>query len=546
MILNKQLVNFFRLIRQILLFQKNEIILILLWLFHVVNNYVWLKLDTYPLIWDGSAHFLESIQIYDILQKLSINSYWKIITVNRGEYPYFISLVTEIFYNFVGRSEDAGIFINGGLFLAILIFTVFGITKKIDSKKSGLFAAFLVTTYPIIFGHSRVFMYDLPLIAMVCLSVYTFLLTDNLKKRSCSLLFGVTMGLGMLTKIVFPFFIFSALFYYIYKGFLNVAFDIKKKTKAHSRQAMNFMLALSIGIILASTWYIPNFSHLVKSLIALPAYGEVHPPVFSADSLFYYLFALINYQISFFGFLVFIIGLLLFIKKKIKNRLLLICWLLIPYFTFSFIYYKSIRYILPYLPPIAIISSIGILNIQHRKLRSLAVTIIILVSLLQYYSYSFGIKYMPPTLTTTVAGKVIFLFNQKGSENAMEQHRAPLKQDWKTTEILNTISKFLVEANAQSLNVFIIPDDPRIHSPLISLAYIKRKPIYFAVGSRENIANSKADLVITKDGNWMVPPYFMEKINQSVKWFEENIGKFTLIKKINLPDNSNLLIYKQN
>jgi 4-amino-4-deoxy-L-arabinose transferase-like glycosyltransferase len=507
---------------------------------------VWLKLDTYPLIWDSSAHFLESLQIYDILHKLSINSFWKIISVSREEYPYFISLVTALFYNLFGRSEDAGVFINGSLFLAILIFSVFGITKKIDSKNSGLFAAFLVTTYPIIFGHSRVFMYDLPLIAMVCLSVYTFLLTDNLKKRSCSLLFGVTMGLGMLTKIAFPFFIFSALFYYIYKGFLNVAFDIKKKTKAHSRQAMNFMVALSIGIILASTWYIPNFSHLVKSLIALPAYGEVHPPVFSTDSLFYYLFKLINYHISFFGFLVFIISFIFFIKAKIKNKLFLIYWILIPYVIFSLIYYKSVRYILPYLPPIAIISSIGILNIQHRKLRSLAITIIILVSLLQFFSYSFGIKFLPSTLTTTVAGKVIFLFNQEGNENAMEQHRAPLKQDWKTAETLNTISKFLVEANAQSLNVFIIPDDPRIHSPLISLAYLKRKPIYFAVGSWENIANSKADLVITKDGNWMVPPYFMEKINQSVKWFDENIGKFTLIKKINLPDNSNLLIYKQN
>ena len=127
----------------------------------------------------------------------------------------------------------------------------------------------------------------------------------------------------------------------------------------------------------------------------------------------------------------------------------------------------------------------------------------------------------------------------------MEQHRAPLKQDWRAKETLNTISKFFVEKNAQSLNVFIIPDDPRIHSPLISLAYLKRKSIYFAVGSWENIANSKADLVITKDGNWMVPPHFLEKINQSVKWFEENIDKFSLVKKINLPDNSSLLIYKK-
>jgi hypothetical protein len=201
---------------------------------------------------------------------------------------------------------------------------------------------------------------------------------------------------------------------------------------------------------------------------------------------------------------------------------------------------------LPYLPAIAIISAIGVCSIKRKTVKIILIASIMLIASLQFYTYSFGARFLPPSVTFSAFGSSFYLFNQKGSENAMEQHRAPLRQDWKTAETLNIISEFLLDTNAVSLNVFIIPDDPRVHSPLISLAFLKGTPVNFAVGSWQYIADLKADIVITKDSDWMVPPNFLEKINRSVKWFNENIAKFTLIKKISLPDSSNLLIYTLN
>lgn len=527
--------------------------LVFLYLFLEVNNYVWLKLDTYPLLWDSAAHFFDSIRIFDLFRQEGFNFVYKIPEINR-EYPIFVPLITAPFYNITGISEDSGVFINSSIFLGILIFSVYGITKNIYSKKSGLLAAFLVTAYPIIFGHSRTFMYDLPLTAMVCLGIYSYQVSGNFRKIGSSINFGIVLGLGMLTKFPFFVFIISALSGYFFYAFSMIMHDSVKQRKPllgilreHSGQIRNTLIALIIAIIIALTWYGKNLPYLLEILITIPqVYGAEYPSVFTPQSLFFYFFQLVNIQISFYLFIVFILGLWFFSKLRLKNKLFLIHWILIPYFVFTLINYKSTRYTLPYLPAIAIISSIGIFSIKRKIFKVILVTFIVFVAAIQFYIYSYGVKYIPPLLTFSIYGNPIYLFNQKGCENTMEQHRAPLRQDWKTAEILNSISKFLVGPNDQLLNVFIIQDDPRIHSPLLSLAFLKRKSINFTVGSWQYIADSKADLVITKDGNLMAPPYFMDKISRSVNWFETNIDKFSLVEKINLPDNSNLLIYKRN
>lgn len=532
---------------------KYTLLLIFLYLFFEVNNYIWLKLDTYPLLWDSAAHFFDSVRIFDLFRQEGFNFIFKIPEINR-EYPVFVPLITAPFYIITGISEDAGVFINSSIFLGILIFSVYGITKNIYNKKSGLLAAFLSAAYPIIFGHSRVFMYDLPLTAMVSLIIYLFIISDNFKKTGSSIIFGVVAGFGMLTKFAFFIFIACIPIYFLLKIILRLAFKPKEAKNIFSQifteyknEIRNILIALAIAIIIAAVWYAQNLPYLFRILIDVPkTYGEKHPYLLSPESLSYYFFRLINFQISFFLFLVFILGFCFFLKARVQKKQLLLIWILLTYFIFTFISYKSTRHTLPYLPAIAIISSIGICSIKPRLIRIISIILIIFIATFQFYSYSYGFSLLPPKLTFGPDTNLIYLFNQAGSENAMEQHRAPLNQDWKTPETLNVISALLPRTSAGALKVFIIPDDPRIHSPLITLAYLEKKPIEFAVGSWEYIADSKADIVITKDRNWLVPPHFLERINKSVKWFDENIEKFTLIKKINLPDNSNLLIYSRN
>lgn len=538
---------------------KDKSILILLWLFHLINNYIWLNMDNYPLLWDAGAYYLDSLILFDYIKHLSIPSLLNVIKVG-GQYPPFVPFLVSLSYIIFNRTEDVAVFIGNGIFLGILICSIYGITKNIYNKKSGVLAAFLVTMYPIIFGHSRIFMYDLPVTAVVCLSIYIFQKTDNFKKIGYSLLFGITFGLGLLTKFSFLLFSTSAIFYYGYRNCSKVAGYILKgrfflSMRSYLKQIKNLFIATLIAAILASIWYVPNFARFLQAIFIYPeTCRKVSPLTFSFASISYYFFRSINYQISFFLFLIFVIGLFYFIRLRLKNKLFLIFWVLFSYIGCTLENYKSPRYTMPYLPAIAIISSIGLMSIRHKKSRVIVTTIVVIISVVQFLAYSYGAKLLPSFLKVDFPTKFvalsnvnsIILFNQKGGDNPLEQNTIFKKGDWKTEEILDVIVNSSGDIKNKSINVFIIPDDPRIHSPLASLAYLKKLPFAFHVGSCEHISVSRRDVVITKDGNWMVPPYFMEKINQSVNWFAENIDKFTLIKKIKLPDNSNLLIYKQN
>lgn len=243
--------------------------------------------------------------------------------------------------------------------------------------------------------------------------------------------------------------------------------------------------------------------------------------------------------------MVFVCALPFFFKTSVKNKVLLVSWILIPYLVFTLIEYKSVRYTIPYLPAIGIISSVGILSIQAKKIRFFAIFMIVLVALLQFFAYSYGLKWLPSVCQMPLGGNQLILFNQAGSPNAMETHRQYSREDWKTAEIITVLKKFWDTNKSNCLNVFIIPDDPRIHSPLVAALYAEKIPALVYVGSWYDIASLSVDFVITKNGAWMAPPQFLKKIQASEKWFSEHRDRFERIGTISLPDTSVLSIYKR-
>ncbi|MDD4899620.1 MAG: glycosyltransferase family 39 protein [Candidatus Omnitrophica bacterium] len=511
---------------------------IIIWLFHLINNFIWLKLDTLPLLWDAGSYYLDSLVLSDLLRNFSYFNFTQAIHVG-GQYPPFVPLLAALAYPIFGKSQDVAVFLVNGIFLGVLIFSVYSITRNIADKKSACFAAFLVTMYPIVFGHSRVLMYDLPVAAVVCLSVSLFAKSGNLENRGYALLWGVVCGIGLLTKFSFLLFAASAHAYLFYKNFP------KKK---------NFSIAVLIAVLIASVWYIPNFSRFLYAIFVYPQTARaVTPQTFSLASLFYYFFALINYQVSFSLFAAFVIGLFFFLRQEREKRLFLIFWILFAYLGCTLTNYKSPRYTIPLLPAVAMISAIGIMSIHKRMIRVAVVAIVAAVAGIQFFSYSYGIKILPPfvavdlpaSLATKLRVKSIILFDRKGGENPLEQHTVFKREDWKAQEVLDSIINSSGDLKKKAINVFIIPDDPRIHAPLIALAYSRQVAATFTVASAEEMARAERDYVIIKDSKWMSPPYFSDFIKRSQDFFKANIDNFALIKKIILPDDSLLLIYKR-
>lgn len=532
--------------------------LVSLWLFHLINNYIWLHLDRYPLLWDSGSYYLESLLLSDLSKHFSISSFLSAIHVG-SQYPPFVPLLTSLFYLIFDKTQDSAVLISNGIFLGVLIFSTYGITRSIFNKKAGLLAAFLVTMYPIVFGHSRTFMYDLPATAVTCLSIYIFQKADSFRNTGYSLLFGIALGIGLLIKFSVILFIASAISYYFYRDCSKAARDISKgrflsSIKSHLKQAVNFNIAVLIAVVLVSLWCLPNFPRFLYAVLVYPeSCRQVCPLTFGLASISYYFFALINYQISFFLFLVFVGSLIYFIKLKLENRLFLALWVLLSYIGCIFVNYKSPRYTMPYLPAIAIISSIGLMSIRHDKVRRAVIAVVAVIAAAQFFAYSYGIKFfpallkidMPVKLAAPLGVRSVILFDRKGGDNPLEQHVIFREEDWRSEEILDLLMRFGKHIENKPINVFIIPDDPRIHSPLTYLAYLRKAPISITVASVEEISNSAREYVIIKDSKWMCPSYFRDIIARSERQFEKIINQFTLISKIKLPDESNLLIYKR-
>ena len=523
---------------QSLMRHRYAVALICLYLFLMASNFLWLRLDGVPLLWDAGSYYHDSLILSHDLSHPSFRSLAHTLTIG-SQYPPLVPLLVSLFYPMLTGTEDSAVLIAAGIFLAVLIMSVFGIGRILRGRKTGLLAALLVTMYPIVFAHSRVFMYDLPLAAMVSLFVLVFLLARNFRDRRYSFMLGIVAGLGMLTKFSFLLFAGSAAVYQLGKDCWYV---VRRGSNGHGKQLLNLSLAVFIAGILASPWYLTNFKRFVYAVFVYPGTcKEVCAPTFSFASLSYYFFSLINDQLSFALFPVFVFGLFRLGRIRKEHRYMLVFWLLLSYAGCTLVNYKSARYTVPLLPACALVSAIGLTSFRNTLTRAVLMTGVIIVCFIQYVAYSFGLGCLPQKIEIGLPFRSIVIFDQKGGENSLEGHAVFRPGDWKTAEIVEEITRAAMKK--APVEVFVLPDDPRIHSPLVSQAYLKRIPYALHVGSMEQISAENSDMVITKSGSWMTPPYFMEAINRSVKWFEENKRQFMLIRTLTLPDGSELEIF---
>lgn len=187
--------------------------LLLLLVFHVANNWIYLSTRVTLWGWDQPSHLLTTLRYHDTLQEPSIRAIFDVLTRpwNRPPLPW---LPAVFFYRLFGVSTDVALMANTGL-LAVLIFSVYGIGKRMYGHEEGTLAAFLVSIYPIIFSLSRAAYPDFALTALVALSVYLLLRADNFHNRRGSLLLGLGLGLGLLTKWQFVAFMGAPLAYVI-------------------------------------------------------------------------------------------------------------------------------------------------------------------------------------------------------------------------------------------------------------------------------------------------------------------------------------------
>jgi 4-amino-4-deoxy-L-arabinose transferase-like glycosyltransferase len=240
-------------------------ILLGLFAFHTAVNWTWTATNVTLMGWDRSSHLAKTLIYNDILREINLRSLFTALTWpwNRPPLP-FLSVVP--FYRLFGVSTDVALMSNC-LYLAILLWSVYGIGRQLYGRRVALLAAFLVSFYPILFSISRLSYVDYALTAMVALGIYLLLKTDGFRHRGWSLTFGVGMGLGLLTKWPFIAFAGAPIAYEAWrsgalKRLLFVSWGGLEGATRLRRLVTSPWFHLLAALALTAVWYLPNWDRL--------------------------------------------------------------------------------------------------------------------------------------------------------------------------------------------------------------------------------------------------------------------------------------------
>ncbi len=525
--------------------RKYLILLAVLVLFHIFNNYIIVSNDNTPLLWDGGDYFLRSLKYYDVFANLDNNFVSRFNEVSPYRPPLFM-LTSLPFYFVFGKSTDVAVMTNF-VFLAIMLFSVYGIGKRIHSHEAGLLASFIISTFPILFGLSRSYWLDFPVTAMVCLSMYILLMTDYFSSRKYSLLFGISAGLGMLTKWTYFVYMTGPLLFFLIPSFKMS----QNRNKTRMNSLPNVAISILVCIAVASFWYIPNGMDVASKLFGLSVgisgeeatrfqqLGESFGPsgIFNVKSFTYYAGKLVNDQIDLFYALLLVLFTFFLLKKGNREVRWILMWIIISVVAFTLIKNKTARNTVPMLPAVGLIISLGIMELKSAGLRKIAISIILLAGLVQYAVTSYGSPYLPKRLAAkTPIGDIVFFQQHENTSHAIFRAKTG---DWKGDEILDTINIDKLEKN--NTEIVLMPRDAFTWMAMEYSSYLRGMPFKFigAVDTPESVLH--ADYVLFKKGGFVAPWFLMKNIHKSLDLLEDNKADFMLIKSVVLPEERTFL-----
>ena len=181
------------------------------------------------------------------------------------------------------------------LFLTGIFFCLYFIGIKLGNAWLGVLASGFLMLYPMFFHLSRMFMLETALICMVTLTITLLLYSEGFNKRKVSVFAGITLGLGLLTKQTFIVFLAGPVVFFFFENFFNL--DAVQRRK----RIVNLVLFIATGSAIALPWYLADapIKHLNVLHAAFdPSLVPVSFPVFSVNSIVYYLNILVHEQLD--------------------------------------------------------------------------------------------------------------------------------------------------------------------------------------------------------------------------------------------------------
>lgn len=401
----------------------------LLWSFQAV----WLSRDTRPPVWDMALH-----QTYALNYAAGDHSTdgraakpWE----RSGNYPPFVHwMIAAVFLLFHPGPHIAVLANIPATF--ILFWSIYALAKDLSDKQAaGVWACLLIALTPYLSWISRETILDYWLSALFAAALAALLKSRGFQSRRWSLMLGIIMALGLLTKWFFLGFILAPLLYVC----------CSHRIWKYPARCVHLADALIIAGAFAGLWYLPNIPGLVRYFGENAKAGamEGEPPVLSFQSLIYYLRLLEGYQLWGILFMLLCIACIAVWKKRLINDWKFLAlsvaggWLIL-----TLLRTKDPRFTMPLIGPLLIIPGTWIASwnktLRNRILQSG------LVALLgfQVYMANFGVAWLPSRAVILEGYQGSFRWNWNlYLQDYFDIFGKPRRQDWQQEAVLKKIAE---------------------------------------------------------------------------------------------------------
>ena len=224
---------------------------------HTVHNWIWLSDNTVLTGWDKARHLVQSLTYNNLLTPLTLRTFFNAL-ISDSVRPPFAPMAAVPLYRLFGTSSDVAAMLNI-LYLAVALVATYKIGVLLRGRSLGVLSVLLLALFPMFYAMSRYFYLEFPLTALVALTMWLLLGSDGFQKRGTSLLFGLCLGLGLLTKRTYVAFVAAPVALMVLTS--DVFPALWRRLRGGIRLDLKHAaLALGGGLALAALWLLPNWS----------------------------------------------------------------------------------------------------------------------------------------------------------------------------------------------------------------------------------------------------------------------------------------------
>jgi hypothetical protein len=499
-----------------------------------------------PPIYDYATYLSESVKAFDAIRS---GSFPHLLSAIANPYrPPLVQLSALPFYMVFGTEYRSALLANL-LYLIILIICTYKLTKTVSrSTGAALAASGIICFIPGVICFDRVFGLDFPSMALVSAGLYFTIANKDYNSLSRSVVLGVVLGLGMLTKWSYFFFVAP----------LVVAELIRYRQSINLK---NLLISMGIAAIVALPWYWYAIGHgLIQSLIhfgwgagakAYAASGNL----FDLTSLLYYPRNLVTHIIG----PLFSIGLLFILClsaiKLIKRpepgqdhhdrnlALSLVASVLVPLIVFILLEDKSVRFILPAVPCLLVLLVWAGSKI---RLRGVKVGVYLLAGLVVIGSTLSLIGALQPSL-----GARLGIYERWATSDTFvdyNDYAPPRNDDWKVEAIIRTIANENPKANVGILSNHWVFNQDTLYYYAIRMGYYDLTLRDFRNAQvftpYDNLSTYQIVLVKTKNiGSDWDTVYASARLKELMNPGDPFYSEHEMIQSYDLPDGSQLRVF---